>query len=101
MAASPAAKAIPLVIVLTLVWGTNWALFPLAVREVSVWTFRAFSLTGSGLLLLGFARLRGIPLAIPRAHWPAVVAASFIYLVVWNLASTYAAVLNPSGQAAI
>src|SRR3954468_9830894 len=102
MARSDAAgKAVPLVLVLTLVWGTNWALFPLAVREVSVWTFRAVSLTVAGALLLAFARARGIPTALPRAHWPAVVAASIVYLVVWNLASTYAAILIPSGQAAI
>lgn len=98
---TPAVKAFPLVLVLTLVWGTNWALFPLAVKEVSVWTFRAVSLTIAGLLLLLFARTRGIPLSIPRAFWWPVAAASVIYLVVWNLASTYAAILIPSGQAAI
>lgn len=98
---SPAAKALPLVLVLTLVWGTNWALFPLAVREVSVWTFRAVSLTIAGVLLLAFARARGIPTSIPRRYWPAVTAAALIYLVIWNLASTYAAILIPSGQAAI
>ncbi|GAB3650240.1 DMT family transporter [Ramlibacter alkalitolerans] len=98
---SPAAKALPLVLVLTLVWGTNWALFPLAVREVSVWTFRAVSLTAAGVLLLAFARARGLSTAIPRAYWLPVTAAAVIYLVVWNLASTYAAILIPSGQAAI
>lgn len=101
MPRSAAAKAFPLVLVLTLVWGTNWALFPLAVKEVSVWTFRAVSLTGAGVLLLAFARARAIPTAIPRKHWPAVTAAALIYLVTWNLASTYAAILIPSGQAAI
>lgn len=96
-----ARKVIPLVLVLTLVWGTNWALFPLAVQEVSVWTFRALSVTIAGGLLLGFARARGISLVVPRRCWPAVTAAAIVYLVVWNLASTYAAVLIPSGQAAI
>jgi drug/metabolite transporter (DMT)-like permease len=94
-------KAIPLVLILTLVWGTNWPLFPIAVREVSVWTFRAFSLVGAGLALLALARARGESLRIPRAHWGTVLAASLAYLVVWNVASTYAAVLIPSGQAAI
>jgi drug/metabolite transporter (DMT)-like permease len=101
MPRSAAAKALPLVVVLTLVWGTTWALFPLAVRELSVWTFRAVSLTGAGLLLLAFARARNIPIAIPREHWGAVAAAAIIYLAVWNVASTYAAILIPSGQAAI
>jgi drug/metabolite transporter (DMT)-like permease len=97
----PAAKAIPLVVLLTIVWGTNWSLFPLAVREVSVWTFRAISLVGAGALLLALARWRGTPLTIPRRHWPAVTAAALVYLVIWNIASTYSALLIPSGQAAI
>lgn len=94
-------KAIPLVLILTLVWGTNWPLFPIAVREVSVWTFRAVSLVGAGLALLAIARVRGESLRIPRVHWGTVVAATLTYLVVWNVASTYAAILIPSGQAAI
>lgn len=94
-------KAIPLVVILTLVWGTTWPLFPVAVREVSVWTFRAVSTLGAGLALLALARIRGESLRIPRAHWGTLIAASLAYLVVWNVASTYAAVLIPSGQAAI
>ena len=94
-------KAIPLVLLLTLVWGTTWPLFPMAVREVSVWTFRAVSLVVAGLLLLVIARLRGESLRVPRSHWATMIAASWVYLVVWNVASTYAAILIPSGQAAI
>lgn len=101
MSRSPSAKALPIVLTLTFVWGTNWALFPLAVREVSVWTFRSISLVGAGVLLLAIARVRGMSLALPRSSWPAVTAAAFTYLVVWNLASTYSAILIPSGQAAI
>jgi hypothetical protein len=37
----PLRKAIPLVFILTLVWGTTWPLFPAAVREVSAWTVPA------------------------------------------------------------
>jgi len=94
-------RAVVLLVVLTLVWGTNWPLFPLAVREVSVWTFRAIALPLSGLILLAVAAARGQSLAIPREHWGTIVAASLVYLVVWNIASTYAAVLIPSGQAAV
>ena len=34
-------RAVVLMVVLTLVWVTNWPLFAFAVREISVWTFRA------------------------------------------------------------
>lgn len=100
----PAGKAAEhrhLVLVLTLVWGTNWPLFPIAVREVSVWTFRAVSVVAAGLMLLAWSRSQGHDLRIPRRHWPTVIAAAVIYLGIWNIASTYAAVLIPSGQAAL
>ena len=94
-------RALVLLVVLTLIWGTNWPLFPLAVREMSVWTFRAIAVPVSGLILLAFAALRGMPLGVPRADWPRLMAATFAYLVVWNIGSTYAAVLLPSGQGAV
>ena len=90
-----------MLVALTLVWGTNWPLFAHAVREVSVWTFRSVALVGAGTVLLGIARLRGLPMGLPRRHWPAVVMGTLAYLVLWNLCSTYAAVLIPSGQAAV
>lgn len=94
-------KAIPFLVVLTVVWGTNWPLFPIAMREVSVWTFRAVSLLGAGAALLLIARLRGHSLAIAREHRGTMLLAALTYLVVWNIASAYAAILIPSGQAAI
>ncbi len=94
-------RALFLLLALTLVWGTNWPLFPYAVREVSVWTFRGVAMAGAGAALLLFARMRGIALAIPRRYWKTVALATFFYLVIWNVASTYAAVLIPSGQAAV
>ena len=94
-------RALALVSLLTLLWGTNWMLFPLAVREVSVWTFRGVAMLGAGLMLLAVARARGQSLRLPTAQRPRVVAAALIYLALWNVASTYAAVLIPSGQAAL
>ncbi|MEP6971195.1 MAG: DMT family transporter [Betaproteobacteria bacterium] len=86
---------------MTIIWGTNWPLFPYAVREISVWTFRSFAMIGAGSSLLLFARMRGLPMTIPRQYWRTVVLATLTYLVVWNVASTYAAILIPSGQAAV
>jgi drug/metabolite transporter (DMT)-like permease len=94
-------RALLLVALLTLLWGTNWMLFPLAVREVSVWTFRAVAMVGAGVMLLAVARARGQSLALPPAQRPRIVAAAVGYLALWNVATTYAAVLIPSGQAAL
>lgn len=99
--ATASRRALILLVILTLVWGTNWPLFAFAVREVSVWTFRAVAVTISGVVLLAVARARGQSLAIPRRHLPRIVIATCFYLVLWNIASTYASILIPSGQAAV
>jgi drug/metabolite transporter (DMT)-like permease len=96
-----APRALVLLAVLTLVWGTNWVLFPHAVREVSVWTFRAVGVTVAGLALLAWARWRGMPMSIPRVHWLRVGLATLAYMVVWNICSTYAAIMLPTGQSAV
>ena len=93
--------ALALLAVLTLVWGTNWPLFPIAMREISVWTFRTISTLAAGVVLLGVARAMGFSLAVPRRQWPSLVGAALLYLATWNIASAYAAVLLPSGQAAV
>ncbi len=94
-------RALVLLAVLTLVWGTNWPLFTFAVREVSVWTFRALAVCIAGLVLLAVARARGQSLLIPRRHRLRICIATFFYLVLWNIASTYSAILIPSGQSAV
>ncbi len=94
-------RALILLGILTLVWGTNWPLFAFAVREVSVWTFRAVAVTIAGTVLLAVARARGQSLLIPRRHRVRICIATFFYLVLWNIASTYSAILIPSGQSAV
>jgi drug/metabolite transporter (DMT)-like permease len=94
-------RAFVLLVILTLVWGTNWPLFAFAVREISVWTFRAIAVTLAGVTLLAVGRARGQSLGIPREYWLTICVATFFYLVLWNIASTYSAILIPSGQSAV
>ncbi len=94
-------RALYLLVILTLAWGSTWPLFSMAVHEVSVWTFRTISVTLAGVVVLGVARVRGQSLQIARKHWLRICVATFFYFVLWNIASTYAAILLPSGQAAV
>jgi drug/metabolite transporter (DMT)-like permease len=68
---------------------------------VSVWTFRSIALFIAGGALLLAAHLQGKSLKIPREYWSRIAWATSFYLILWNLTSTYAAILIPSGQAAI
>lgn len=101
IAAGTRRRALFLLVILTLAWGSTWPLLATAVHEVSVWTFRAVSVTLAGVAVLCFARLRGYTLYIDRRHWPRICVATFFYFILWNIASTYAAILLPSGQAAV
>lgn len=95
------ARALVLLVVLTVVWGTNWPLFPLATRDVSVWTFRAVAVPTAGLALLAVGKAWGLSLAVPRENWATLAWASLFNLMIWNIATAYSAILIPSGQAAI
>lgn len=94
-------RAIALLVFLTLIWGTNWPLFAIVLQQLSVWTFRAVSLAGAGLFLLGIARARGLSLAVGRAHRGTLALGAFSYLLVWNVASAYSAKTIASGQSAV
>ena len=90
-----------LMALLTLIWGTNWPVIALAVREVSAWTFRALTLPVAGILLLLLAHRRKLPLTIPRQHWPMLLCSAWAFLALWNVATTLALTYIPSGQAAL
>jgi drug/metabolite transporter (DMT)-like permease len=94
-------RALFLLAVLTLVWGTNWPLMPMVLREMSVWTFRALACLLAGLTLLGYAAARGNSLRVPKQYWFRLTAAALTYLAVWNITSALASAMIPSGQAAI
>lgn len=98
---SPRINVLPSIAALTVMWGTNWGLFQLAVSEISVWTFRAFSLLGASALVLVIAKIRGHAIRVPRRDRLPLVASAIFYVFVWYIASTYAAILLPSGQAAV
>ena len=69
-------KVLALLGTLTLVWGTNWPLFKIALDELPVLTFRAIVLVTASVVLLAIMLARGERFAVPRGKWPALIAAS-------------------------
>jgi len=55
--ASP--KVLALLAGLTLVWGTNWSMFHIALSELPVLTFRTGSLTVAVIVLFAIMKVRG------------------------------------------
>jgi len=86
---------------LTLVWGTNWPLFAIALRELPVATFRTGVLL-VGILSLGLLmRLRGESFAVPKGRWPHLLLASMMNVTIWYITTSLAVLHIPSGHASV
>lgn len=94
-------KALALLAGLTLMWGTTWSLFRIALDELPPWTFRAGVLLVAALFLAVLARLRHESFAVPKGRWPALIASSFLNLGYWNIATSLAVLHLPSGHASV
>jgi drug/metabolite transporter (DMT)-like permease len=94
-------KVLALLGALTLVWGTNWPLFKIALDELPVLTFRAIVLITASVVLLAIMLARGERFAVPRGKWPALIAASVTNLFIWNIATSLAVLYIPSGHASV
>ena len=94
-------KVLALLAALTLVWGTNWPLFRIALQEVPVATFRTGVLSMALVVLWLVMRLRGESFAVPKGRWPALILASLMNIIVWNIATSLAVLHIPSGHASV
>lgn len=94
-------KVLALLGALTLVWGTNWPLFRIALDELPVWTFRTIVLLAAVAMLTVILLLRGESFAVPKGKWPALIAAAAMNIGVWNIATSLAVLYVPSGHASV
>ena len=94
-------KVLVLLALLTVVWGTNWPLFKIALDELPVLTFRAVSMTAACLMLTAILLVRGESFAVPKGKWPALIAASATNIFIWNIATSLAVLYIPSGHASV
>jgi drug/metabolite transporter (DMT)-like permease len=94
-------KVLALLGALTVVWGTNWPLFRIALDELPVWTFRTIVMSVAVLMLTAILVIRGDSFAVPKGKWPALIAASIMNVGVWNIATSLAVLYIPSGHASV
>jgi drug/metabolite transporter (DMT)-like permease len=94
-------KVLALLAALTLVWGTNWPLFAIALSELPVATFRTVVLSSAIVSLGLLMRLRGDSFAVPKGRWPHLLLASMMNITIWNIATSLAVLHIPSGHASV
>jgi drug/metabolite transporter (DMT)-like permease len=94
-------KVLALLAALTLVWGTNWPMFKIALTELPVLTFRSITMLTAFAVLTAILTARGESFAVPKGKWPALIAASAMNILVWNIATSLAVLYIPSGHASV
>jgi drug/metabolite transporter (DMT)-like permease len=94
-------KVLALLATLTLVWGTNWPLFRIALDELPVLTFRTIVLATGTAMLAAIVAIRRESFAVPKGKWPALIAAAAMNILIWNIATSLAVLYIPSGHASV
>ena len=95
-----AAALIP-VVVLTLVWGSNWPVLKIGVSELGPLTFRALTLPFAALGLLAIAVFSGDSVRIPRPLWGKVAVLALFNIAGWNGLVMFGVQQLPAGRSAI
>lgn len=89
-------------LLLTLMWGLNWPIMKLALRELPPLHFRAATMMGGALVLAAYFGWRGVRL-LPRgaAEWRTVVVLGAPNILGWHALSIIGVAHLPAGRAAI
>ena len=90
-----------LILGVTIFWGVAWPAMKVALNEVPPWSFRTISLVCGGAGIMILARVKGLPLSVPREQLIPLLAVSLFNITGWHLGSAYGISLMMAGRAAI
>lgn len=88
-------------VVLSLMWGVNWPMMKLSLREVSPLYFRAFTMTAGSIFLYTWFRAKGLRMLPQGAEWRSVVVLGLPNMLGWHALSILGVKELASGRAAI
>ncbi|MDD5336290.1 MAG: DMT family transporter [Rhodoferax sp.] len=86
---------------LTLMWGINWPMMKLSLREITPLYFRALTMSFGALWLCVFYRARGLRMWPRAAEWRSVVTLGLPNMLGWHAVSILGVKELASGRAAI
>lgn len=99
--ASPTARSVLPILILTLVWGCNWPVLKMGVTELAPLTFRALTLPLAALGMLIVARMAGDSTRVPRELWWQLCVLAFFNISCWNGLVLFGVQQLPAGRSAI
>ncbi len=94
-------KQLLALVALTLMWGINWPMMKLSLRELSPLYFRASTMTLGATWLFVFFWLRGVRMWPQGTEWRAVATLALPNMLGWHTLSIFGVKELSSGRAAI
>ena len=88
-------------VALTLMWGVNWPMMKLSLREITPLYFRAITMSCGALWLYLFYRARGVRMAPQGQEWRSVIQLGLPNMLGWHTVSILGVKELASGRAAI
>ncbi|AMD00703.1 DMT family transporter [Halomonas chromatireducens] len=84
-----------------LFWGGNWPAVRFSLMDIPPFSLRAIGFTVGAVMLLGWAWIRQLPLAISAEEWPWLVIAGVFTILGFNVGTAFGQLHMPTSQAAI
>jgi drug/metabolite transporter (DMT)-like permease len=84
-----------------LVWGSTYLAIRVGVRDLPPFLFAGLRFSAAGLLMLAYARIRGMPLPTRWRDWLTIGVAAMTMLVIGNGLVTWSEQWVESNQAAL
>ncbi|NDP38924.1 MAG: DMT family transporter [Rhodoferax sp.] len=88
-------------VAITLMWGINWPMMKLSLREITPLYFRAITMTCGALWLYVFYRARGLRMLPVGTEWRSVITLGIPNMLGWHTASILGVKELASGRASI
>lgn len=85
----------------TVGWGLNWPAMKISLTEIEPWTFRALVTPFAAIILLGLARVLGIPLTVPRQQWPVLIGVALLNVTGWQILAAYGISQMAAGRSVV
>lgn len=97
----PALASLSLIGAIGLFWGGNWPAVRFILMDLPPFSLRAIGFTVGALMLLSWARWRGLVLRVAPDEWPWLAVTGLFTILGFNLATAFAQLRMPTSQAAI
>ncbi|HMW24307.1 MAG TPA: DMT family transporter [Burkholderiaceae bacterium] len=94
-------RQLGMLVLLTLMWGSNWPMMKFSLREITPLWFRAITMGGGALALALYFLARGQSLRLPRSEWARLFWLALPNIIAWHFFSILGLRELASGRASI